>query len=112
MDCIFCKIAAGEIPAKVMYEDDEIMAFEDISPKAPVHVLLIPKEHFSTLNDPVGTDAPLLGKLMVKAADLAKEAGVAEGGYRVLVNTNPDGGQEVYHLHMHMMGGRQIGGMG
>ena len=111
-DCIFCKIVAGEIPAKVMYEDDEILAFEDIGPKAPVHILLIPKKHFSTLNDPEGTDAPLMGKLMLKAADLAKEKGVAEGGYRVLVNTNKEGGQEVFHLHMHLMGGRQIGGMG
>jgi histidine triad (HIT) family protein len=99
MDCIFCKIVAGEIPAQVAYEDEEIIAFEDIGPKAPVHILLIPKKHYSTLNDPDGSDMALMGKLMLKAADLAKEKGVAEGGYRVLVNTNPEGGQEVYHLH-------------
>jgi histidine triad (HIT) family protein len=111
-DCIFCKIVAGDIPAKVMYEDDEILAFEDIEPQAPVHILLIPKKHFSTLNDLTGADAPMLGKLAVKAADLAKEKGVAEGGYRVLVNANPEGGQVVFHLHMHLMGGRRMGRMG
>ena len=107
-DCIFCKIVAGDIPAKVVYEDDEILAFEDISPKAPVHILLIPKRHFSTLNDPDGSDALFLGKLMLKAADLAKEQGVAEGGYRVQVNTNRDGRQEVFHLHLHLVGGKRL----
>ncbi len=111
-DCIFCKIVTGDIPARTVYEDDEILAFEDISPKAPVHILLVPKHHFATLNDPTGSDAALLGRLMIKAADLAKEKGVAEGGYRVLVNTNPDGGQEVFHLHMHLLGGRKMVGMG
>ncbi|MDF1535891.1 MAG: histidine triad nucleotide-binding protein [bacterium] len=111
-DCIFCRIVAGDIPAKVAYEDDDILAFEDISPKAPVHILLIPKRHFATLNDPEGSDAPLLGKMMLKAAELAGERRVAEAGYRVLVNTNPQGGQEVFHLHMHLLGGRQMVGMG
>jgi histidine triad (HIT) family protein len=111
-DCIFCKIAAGEIPATLAYEDDEIMAFEDISPKAPVHILLIPRKHFATLNDSGPEQESLLGRILLRAADLAKENGIAEGGYRVLTNCNPDGGQEVFHLHFHLLGGRRMGGMG
>lgn len=110
-DCIFCKIAAGEIPATVVHEDDEVLVFEDINPKAPVHLLIIPKQHMDTLNDPGPEHAPLLGKMTLRAAQLAKEKGVAEGGYRVLVNCNPDGGQEVFHLHMHLIGGRRLGPM-
>ena len=111
MDCIFCKIAAGEIPATVAYQDDEMMVFEDIDPKAPAHLLLIPKQHLATLNDPGPEHEGLLGRMMLKAAEMAREKGVAEGGYRVLVNCNPDGGQEVFHLHMHMIGGRRLGPM-
>lgn len=111
MDCIFCKIAAGEIPATVAYEDEEIVVFEDISPRAPVHLLLIPRQHMATLNDPGPGQEGLLGKMTLKAAELAREKGVAESGYRVLINCNPDGGQEVFHLHMHMIGGRRLGPM-
>ena len=110
-DCIFCKIAAGEIPATVVHDDEEVMAFEDINPKAPVHLLIIPKQHLATLNDPGPEFAHLLGKMTLLAAELAKEKGVAEGGYRVLINCNPDGGQEVFHLHLHMIGGRRLGPM-
>lgn len=110
-DCIFCRIAAGEIPATVAYEDDEIMAFEDINPKAPVHLLIIPKQHLDTLNDTGADHAHLLGRMTLRAAELAGERGVAQGGYRVLVNCNPDGGQEVFHLHMHLIGGRRLGPM-
>jgi histidine triad (HIT) family protein len=110
-ECIFCKIAAGEIPATVVYQDDEILVFEDISPRAPVHLLLIPKQHLSTLNDPGPEHEHLLGKMALKAAQLAEEKGVSESGYRVLMNCNADGGQEVFHLHMHMIGGRKLGPM-
>lgn len=111
MDCIFCKIAAGQIPATVVYEDEEMLVFEDINPKAQVHLLLIPKQHMATLNDPGPEHADLLGRMTLKAAELAKEKGIAEGGYRVLINCNPDGGQEVFHLHMHLIGGRRLGPM-
>ena len=110
-DCIFCKIAAGEIPAKVAFENDELIAFDDVSPRAPVHVLIIPKEHLSTMNDPGPEHEALLGRMMLTAARIAGERGVSEGGYRVLVNCNADGGQEVFHLHMHVIGGRRLGPM-
>jgi histidine triad (HIT) family protein len=115
-DCIFCKIAEGEIPSTVVFEDDELMAFEDVNPKASVHVLIIPKEHLSTMNDPGPEHEILLGRMMllaarIAAARIAKERGVSEGGYRVLVNCNADGGQEVFHLHMHVIGGRRLGPM-
>ena len=111
MDCIFCKIAAGDIPATVVYQDEEILVFEDISPRAPVHLLLIPKQHLATLNDPGPEHGVLLGKMTLKAAELAREKGVSESGYRVLINCNADGRQEVFHLHMHMIGGRRLGPM-
>ena len=110
-DCIFCKIAAGEIPATVVYQDEEILVFEDISPRAPVHLLLIPKQHIATLNDPGPENAQLLGRMTLKAAELAKAKGVSESGYRVLFNCNEEGGQVVFHLHMHLIGGRQLGPM-
>ena len=110
-DCIFCKIAAGEIPATVVYQDEEILVFEDINPRAPVHLLLIPRQHMATLNVPGPEHEGLLGRMTLKAAELARERGVDEGGYRVLINCNSDGGQEVFHLHMHMIGGRRLGPM-
>jgi len=112
MDCIFCKIASGEIPATKVYEDEEIIAFEDISPKAPVHVLIIPRKHLATLNDAGPDQGALIGRIVLKAAGLARDRGVAEKGYRVLVNCNQDGGQEVFHLHFHLLGGRRLKGMG
>jgi len=108
MDCIFCKIVAGEIPATVVYQDEELLVFEDINPKAPVHLLLIPKQHMATLNDAGPGQEQLLGRLTLKAAELAEKKGVAPGGYRVQINCNPDGGQVVFHLHMHLMGGRKL----
>ena len=110
-DCIFCKIVDGEIPATVVYEDDEMLVFEDINPKAPVHLLLIPKQHIATLNDAGSDHSGLLGELTIKAAELAMDRGVSETGYRVLINCNPDGGQEVFHLHLHLLGGRRLGPM-
>jgi len=113
-NCIFCKIAAKQIPAQIIYEDDDVLAFNDINPAAPVHFLIIPKKHLATLADCTANDAALLGKISLLAPKLAKELGCAysidangapQGGFKTLFNTGPDGGQEVYHLHMHVIGG-------
>ena len=109
MSTIFDKIISREIAADIVYEDPQILAFKDIAPKAPVHYLIIPKQPIATLNDTNPQHQALLGHMMLTAAKLAKEAGVAEGGYRVQMNCNPDGGQVVYHIHLHMMGGRAFG---
>ncbi|MHC4662452.1 MAG: histidine triad nucleotide-binding protein [Planctomycetota bacterium] len=111
-DCIFCKIAAGEIPSEKVYEDDEIIAFRDVNPQAPVHVLFIPKEHLSGVNDINERTAETVGKIFLAAGKVAAELGVAENGYRIIANTNRDAGQEVFHLHMHLLGGRQLGKLG
>ncbi len=111
MDCVFCKIVKGEIPAKVVYEDELIMAFHDINPQRKVHVLVIPKKHIPTLNDLTEEDKELMGHLMVKIPQIAKQLGIAEDGYRVLVNTNRHGGQEIYHVHFHILGGEPVGPM-
>jgi len=103
-NCIFCKIVAGQIPAKKAYEDDEILAFHDIQPWAPVHLLLIPKRHITSMQDVTPADQALLGKMMVKSTELMVEHGVT-GGYRHIINTGRDGGQEVQHLHLHVVGG-------
>ena len=102
--CIFCKIVAGEIPAKKAYEDDEILAFHDIRPQAPVHLLVIPKSHVATLYDAGAADIPALGKMMAVAGKLAAEGGATDG-FRTIVNTGRVGHQEVYHVHMHVLGG-------
>lgn len=103
-DCIFCKIVAGQIPAKKVYEDEDLLAFHDIAPWAPVHVLIIPKRHIATMADVSADDQAVLGKMMVLAPKLMAELGVT-GGFRQVINTGRDGGQEVYHVHMHVMGG-------
>jgi histidine triad (HIT) family protein len=108
MDCIFCKIVAREIPSPLLYEDSEIIAFNDITPKAPHHMLIIPKAHIATLNDAIDTHQALLGKMMLVAKQLAHELGVAEDGYRVLMNCNEGGGQAVFHIHLHLLAGRQM----
>jgi histidine triad (HIT) family protein len=102
--CIFCRIVAGEIPSKKAYEDDEILVFHDIAPWAPVHVLMVPKEHITTFYDVADADTAMLGKMMALAPRLMMELGVTNG-FRTLVNTGPDGLQEVQHLHIHVMGG-------
>lgn len=107
MDCLFCKIAAGDIPVTRLYEDEQILAFPDINPQAPVHLLVIPKKHLASLAEAGGEDAALLGHLMAKAADVATDKGLANG-YRLVVNTGPDGGQTVHHLHVHLLGGRAM----
>jgi len=104
--CIFCKIAAGEVPATIMKRADGMMAFKDSNPQAPTHLLVIPTDHLASLND--ARDPQLLGRLLTFARDLARDAGLAERGYRVVVNTNPDGGQTVFHLHLHLLGGRPM----
>ncbi|MDL2358303.1 MAG: histidine triad nucleotide-binding protein [Pseudomonadota bacterium] len=113
-NCLFCKIAAKQIPSSVVYEDDELMAFKDIHPAAPVHLLVIPKIHVPTLSECDASHTVLLGKMLALAPRLAAEHGCAvsydadgvpAGGYKTLINTGPDGGQEVYHLHLHMYGG-------
>lgn len=103
-NCIFCKIVAGQIPSKKAYEDEELLAFHDINPWAPVHVLIIPKAHIATLYDAEPGDQSLLGRMIGLAPRLMRELGV-DDGFRTIVNTGPNGGQEVYHLHMHVMGG-------
>ena len=108
-DCIFCKIAEKGIPADIVAETDEFVAFRDITPQAPVHVLIIPKKHISTLNDIESKDAALIGKAHLLARDIAKKEGVSEGGYRVVLNTNPGAGQSVFHIHWHILGGRKFG---
>jgi histidine triad (HIT) family protein len=104
--CIFCKIAAGEIAAEVVKKGDGMLAFKDANPQAPTHLLIIPTIHIGSLND--AKDAKLLGTLLGFARDLAREAGIATRGYRVVLNTNPDGGQTVFHLHLHLLGGRAM----
>jgi histidine triad (HIT) family protein len=104
--CVFCKIAAGEIPATIVKRGDGILAFTDLNPQAPTHLLVIPTHHVTTLNET--KDAGLLGKLLGFTRDLAREVGIAQRGYRVVVNTNPDGGQTVFHLHLHLLGGRPM----
>jgi len=113
-NCIFCKIVARQIPAAIVYEDDDVLAFKDINPAAPVHLLVIPKVHVATLSDCTNEHAALLGKMLALAPKLAEQNGIAvkmdaggkpSGGFKTLINAGPDGGQEVYHLHLHMYGG-------
>jgi len=107
-DCLFCKIVAGDIPSSKVYEDEDLFAFDDITPQAPTHVLIVPRKHIDSLDKADAGDKELLGKLMLAAADIAREKGFAENGYRVVINTNADGGQTVFHLHVHLLGGRQF----
>lgn len=107
-NCLFCKIIAGQIPSKTVYEDDVCVAFNDISPQAPTHILVIPREHFASLDKAEKNQKETLGHLLLTAADIAREQGFAENGYRVVINTNNDGGQTVFHLHVHLLGGRQF----
>ena len=106
-DCLFCKIARGEIPCRKVYEDDEVLAFHDINPVAPVHFMLVPKLHLATLDDAVEEHAALLGKMMLLAPKLAKEQGL-DTGFRTVINTGKGGGQEIFHLHIHVIGGGNI----
>ena len=106
-DCLFCKIVAGTIPVKLLYDDDQSVAFADINPQAPTHLLIIPKQHIASLAQAVAQDTPLLGHLMAVATDLARTHNLARG-HRVVINTGDDGGQTVHHLHLHLFGGRHM----
>jgi len=108
-DCIFCKLASGEIPTTVVYQDEEVFAFNDMSPQAPVHVLIIPKKHIASVAELADTDAGLIGRMFTVARDIAVKLGIAENGYRLVVNTGNDGGQSVKHLHAHLLGGKAMG---
>jgi Diadenosine tetraphosphate (Ap4A) hydrolase and other HIT family hydrolases len=108
MDCIFCKIVTGEIPAALVHEDDVCVAFNDLSPQAPTHILVIPRDHIDSLDKAKGNEKEILGHLLLTAADIAREKGFAEDGYRVVINTNADGGQTVFHLHVHLLAGRSF----
>lgn len=107
-DCIFCKIAAGEIPAVRVYEDDVCIAFNDLEPQAPTHILIIPRDHIDSLDKASPSDSQTLGSLLSAAATIGRERGFADDGYRVVINTNSDGGQTVFHLHAHLLAGRQF----
>ncbi|ACV27671.1 histidine triad nucleotide-binding protein [Kangiella koreensis] len=103
-ECLFCKIIADDIPSDKVYEDDKILVFKDISPKTPIHLLMIPKQHIDSLAEVTEQDAEIMGYMMTKVPQVAKEAGL-EGGFRTVINTGDDGGQEVYHIHIHILGG-------
>jgi histidine triad (HIT) family protein len=111
-DCLFCRIASGDIPSETVMETDALLAFKDIHPKAPVHVLVVPRKHIETTDDIEEEDAELVGKMVLAARDIAREAGIAENGYRLIFNCRGDGGQEVFHIHLHVLGGRKLGALG
>ena len=107
-DCLFCKIVRREIPGKIVFEDEEILAFEDIIPQAPTHVLVIPKRHIESLNVLEAGDDGIVGAIVRRAAVIAKDRGISVGGYRTVFNTNRDAGQTVFHIHLHLLGGRSM----
>ena len=108
MDCIFCQIVAGKVPSDIVYQDEEVVAFRDINPQAPVHLLIIPKKHIPSLAHLPDAEIPLIGHMVKVANQMAREGGVAESGYRLVINCGEQGGQLVPHLHMHLLGGRQL----
>jgi len=108
MECLFCKIAEGKIPATLQYQDDQVVAFSDINPQAPVHTIIIPKKHINTLNDIADADLPLVSYMIKTATKLAKDLQLNDNGYRLVLNCNADGGQSVFHIHLHLLGGRQM----
>ena len=111
-DCIFCKIIAGDIPSTSVYKDDQVTAFRDINPAAPTHILIVPNKHIDSVNLMIVDDEPLIGKLYSVAKELAAKEGISESGYRLVVNTGAGAGQTVFHLHMHLLGGRQMRALG
>lgn len=108
MDCIFCKIAKGELPAKIIYQDENVLAFDDISPQAPQHKIIIPLKHIPTLNDLKNEDHALISHMVESATKLAKQLNIEKDGYRLVMNCNPGAGQTVFHIHLHLLGGRQM----
>lgn len=107
-NCLFCRIAAGDIPAKIAYQDEDVVAFHDINPQAPLHVLVIPRKHIATINDLQADDAEIVGKLFLVAQQIATEAGYSDDGYRVVMNCGVDAGQTVFHIHLHLLAGRRL----
>ncbi len=107
-DCLFCRIATGQIPASIVYQDDRLMAFQDLNPQAPLHVLIIPRRHIATLNDLTAGDDSLVGEMIRRAAAIAQEHGHADRGYRTLFNCNREAGQSVFHVHLHLLAGRSM----
>ncbi|MFA5626048.1 MAG: histidine triad nucleotide-binding protein [Thiohalomonadaceae bacterium] len=108
MNCIFCQIVAGEIPAGIIYKDEHVIAFHDLNPQAPTHILLIPRRHIATVNELVENDIPIIGHLFLAARELAAKLGFANDGYRLVMNTNEAGGQTVFHIHLHLLAGRNL----
>ncbi len=111
MSTIFSKIIAKEIPSQMVFQDDRVTAFKDINPSAPVHILIVPNKEIPTIDDVTPEDEAVLGHMLIVAKQIAREQGIAENGYRLIINCRSDGGQEVYHLHMHLLGGRRLGPM-
>ncbi len=107
-DCLFCRIAAGKIPSDIVYEDNEVVAFTDVSPEAPTHILVVPRRHIASLNDADPKDNELLGKMITTAVTLAGQRQLDISGYRLVINSGPDGGQTVDHIHLHLLGGRPL----
>jgi len=110
-NCIFCKIIAGEIPGDFVYRDEQVFAFRDINPLAPTHILIVPVQHIASVNDLETKDGPLIAHLFSTAKQLAHEMGINQSGYRLIINTGPDSGQVVFHLHLHLLGGESMGSM-
>ena len=108
MDCLFCKIINGDIPADIVYQNDDVLGFKDVNPQAPTHILFIPKKHIATVNDLETNDAALIGKLYLAAKKIATDAGFADDGYRLVMNCNEGAGQTVFHIHLHMLAGRSL----
>jgi histidine triad (HIT) family protein len=108
MDCLFCKIVSGNIPAKINYSDDNIVIFDDINPQAPTHQIIVPKQHIETSNDLQAKDGDIVAKMVQGAIDQAKKLGLADDGYRLVMNCNKNGGQSVFHIHLHLLGGRKL----
>jgi histidine triad (HIT) family protein len=106
--CLFCKMVSREVPAQILFEDDDVFAFADIRPATPTHALVIPKRHITSLNDAVASDAALLGKMMITAQKMAEQTGISAAGWRAVVNTGADAGQSVFHVHIHVLGGRPM----
>ncbi len=107
-ECLFCRIASKEIPASIVYEDERVLAFKDINPQGPTHVLVIPKQHIASLNDLTPAQDAIVGEVVRRAAAIAKDRGIADGGFRTVFNTNRDAGQTVFHIHLHLIGGRAM----
>ncbi|MBN1997704.1 histidine triad nucleotide-binding protein [candidate division KSB1 bacterium] len=108
MSCLFCDIVEGKIPAQIVKKDDHVVVFRDIQPQAPTHVLVVPTKHISTINDLTGQDAAIIGKMVMAAQEVAVAEGIDESGYRMVLNCNKDGGQSVFHIHLHLLGGRTM----